>query len=78
MAMEVLDVHFHELMDFGFTARLDETLDEISEGKSNSKTYLKEFFIGDASKPGLKPMVEERRLQIPFPNLIIGKDEGSV
>jgi DNA topoisomerase-1 len=77
MAMEVLDVHFHELMDFGFTARLDDTLDEISEGKSDSKTYLKEFFIGDASKPGLKPMVEERRLQIPFPNLIIGKDETS-
>ncbi|MEI8281992.1 MAG: topoisomerase C-terminal repeat-containing protein, partial [Armatimonadota bacterium] len=77
MAMEVLDVHFHELMDFGFTARLDDTLDEISEGKSNSKDYLKEFFIGDASKPGLKPMVEERKLQIPFPNLQIGKDEAS-
>jgi len=77
MAMEVLDVHFSELMDFGFTAKLDEVLDEISEGKANSKAYLKEFFTGDADKPGLKPMVEERRLQIPFPNLEIGKDEAS-
>ena len=77
MAMEVLDVHFHELMDFGFTAKLDDVLDEISEGKANSKAYLKEFFMGDADKPGLKPMVEERRLQIPFPNLEIGKDEAS-
>lgn len=77
MAMEVLDVHFQELMDFGFTAKLDDVLDEISEGKANSKSYLKEFFMGDAAKPGLKPMVEERRLQIPFPNLEIGKDEAS-
>lgn len=77
MAMEVLDVHFQELMDFGFTAKLDEVLDEISEGKANSKSYLKEFFMGDASKPGLKPLVEERRLQIPFPNLEIGPDPES-
>jgi DNA topoisomerase-1 len=77
MAMEVLDVNFSELMDFGFTAKLDDVLDEISEGKANSKDYLKEFFMGDAEKPGLKPMVEERRLQIPFPNLEIGKDETS-
>lgn len=77
MAMEVLDVHFQELMDFGFTAKLDDVLDEISEGKADSKSYLKEFFVGDANKPGLKPMVEERRLQIPFPNLEIGKDPES-
>ncbi len=77
MAMEVLDVHFHEVMDFGFTAQMDEALDEISEGKANSKRYLQEFFVGDANKPGLKPMVEERRLQIPFPNLEIGIDPES-
>ncbi|MBI1333455.1 MAG: type I DNA topoisomerase [Armatimonadetes bacterium] len=77
MAMDVLDVHFQELMDFGFTAKLDDVLDEISEGKADSKVYLKEFFMGDANKPGLKPMVEERRLQIPFPNLEIGKHPES-
>jgi DNA topoisomerase I len=72
MAMEVLDVHFNELMDFGFTARMDEVLDEISEGKAESKEYLQQFFIGNADKPGLKTLVEERKLLIPFPNIQIG------
>lgn len=76
MAMEVL-IHFGSLMDFDFTARMDEILDEISEGKAEAKDYLQQFFMGNADKPGLKPMVEERRLQIPFPNLIIGKHPES-
>jgi DNA topoisomerase I len=71
MAIEVL-THFGKLMDFDFTARMDEVLDEISEGKAEAKDYLHQFFMGDAERPGLKPMVEERRLQIPFPNLEIG------
>jgi DNA topoisomerase I len=71
MAIEVL-THFGKLMDFDFTARMDEVLDEISEGKSEAKDYLQQFFMGDANQPGLKPMVEERKLQIPFPNLLIG------
>ena len=73
MAMEVLDMNFKEVMDFGFTARMDETLDEISEGKADSKEYLQQFFMGDANRPGLKPMVEERKMAIPFPNISIGE-----
>jgi DNA topoisomerase I len=72
MAMEVLDVHFQELMDFGFTARMDETLDEISEGKTDPKDYLEMFFMGNPDRPGLKTLVEERKAAIPFPNIVIG------
>lgn len=77
MAMEVLDVHFREVMDYRFTALMDETLDEVSEGKTDSKDYLQDFFLGTPEKPGLKTMVEERKTQIPFPALVIGEHPES-
>ncbi|MGV3615776.1 MAG: type I DNA topoisomerase [Fimbriimonas sp.] len=72
LAMEVLEKSFEELMDLGFTARMDEVLDDISEGKSRSKAYLREFFLGEDGKPGLKPMVDERKKQIPYPAFVVG------
>ncbi len=72
LTMEVLENNFHELMDLGFTARMDEALDEISEGKEDSKTYLHDFFLGDDEKPGLKKMVDTRKKEIPYPAMIIG------
>ena len=72
LAIEVLQGNFEELMDLGFTARMDEALDEISEGKSDSKTYLRSFFLGEEGKPGLKTMVDERKSQIPYPVFAVG------
>jgi DNA topoisomerase-1 len=71
LAMEVLEKSFEELMDLGFTAKMDEKLDDISEGKCRSKDYLREFFLGDG-KTGLKPMVDERKKQIPYPAFVVG------
>jgi DNA topoisomerase-1 len=68
-AFDVLDRNFQELMDLGFTARMDEVLDEISEGKANAKQYLREFFLGDS---GLRTMVEERKQNIAYPNFHVG------
>jgi DNA topoisomerase-1 len=73
MAMEILQGNFEELMDLGFTARMDEALDEISEGKADSKTYLKSFFMGEEGKEGLKPMVDDRKGKIPFPHFHVGE-----
>jgi DNA topoisomerase-1 len=72
MTMDVLEKGFHEFMELGFTARMDEALDEISEGKCNPKEYLREFFLGDGEKPGLKKLVDERRREIPFPVVAVG------
>jgi DNA topoisomerase-1 len=71
LAIEVLEKNFEELMDLGFTARMDEALDEISEGKANSKKYLKDFFLGNG-KPGLKTIVDERKKEIPYPAFVVG------
>lgn len=72
LTIEVLEGNFQELMDLGFTAKMDEMLDEISEGKANSRTYLKDFFLGNG-RPGLKTIVDERKKEIPYPAFIVGK-----
>jgi DNA topoisomerase-1 len=72
LTMEVLESNFQELMDLGFTAKMDEALDEISEGRANSRLYLKNFFLGSEEKKGLKPMVDERKKEIPFPVFFVG------
>jgi DNA topoisomerase-1 len=73
MAIEVLDSHFKEFMDLGFTAQMDETLDEIARGKGDSETYLRRFFLGSEGWIGLRDAVNERRLKIPFPSYEIGR-----
>jgi DNA topoisomerase-1 len=72
LTMEVLEKNFEELMDLGFTAKMDEALDDISEGKQESKRYLRTFFLGDDGKQGLKAMVETRRKEIPYPVFAVG------
>ena len=74
LAMEVLENNFGELMDLGFTAHMDEALDRISEGKDDSKRYLKEFFMGSDSHLGLHQLVEERGKEIPYPNFLVGHE----
>ena len=73
MAMEVLDKHFAEFLDLGFTAQMDKSLDDISSGEKNSETYLKRFFLGSDGQIGLKDAVQERRTKIPFPAFEVGR-----
>jgi DNA topoisomerase-1 len=73
LAYDVLEGAFQELMDLGFTAKMDETLDEISEGKADSKDYLRTFFLGDQGQTGLRSMVEERKREIPYPAYLVGE-----
>ncbi|HWD41069.1 MAG TPA: DNA topoisomerase, partial [Fimbriimonas sp.] len=74
LTMEVLEGNFQELMDLGFTAKMDEALDDISEGKASSKQYLHSFFLGETNKKGLKALVDERKRQIPYPVFIVGSN----
>ena len=72
LTVDLLDGNFEEFMELGFTARMDEALDEIAERKLDSKQYLKEFFYGTDERPGLKPAVDERKRAIPFPTFLVG------
>ncbi|HEY9862505.1 MAG TPA: type I DNA topoisomerase [Candidatus Obscuribacterales bacterium] len=57
----LLEKHFPDLVDTSFTARMEQTLDEISTGEVKWLPYLKEFYLG---KAGLETQVKEQESQI--------------
>jgi DNA topoisomerase I len=57
----LLEEYFPDLVDTGFTARMERTLDEISTGEVEWLPYLKAFYLGDV---GLETQVREQESQI--------------
>ncbi len=57
----LLEHHFPTLIDVKFTAGMEKTLDDISEGETEWLPYLKEFYLG---KNGLKAQVAAREKRI--------------
>ena len=55
----LLEERISPLVDTQFTAKMESQLDEIARGEQDQLSYLKQFFFGDSSHPGLKPMVEQ-------------------
>ncbi|MCS5698358.1 type I DNA topoisomerase [Cyanobium sp. FGCU-52] len=53
----LLEEHFPDLVDTGFTARMENTLDEISHGKVQWLPYLEGFYKGEE---GLETQVQQR------------------
>jgi DNA topoisomerase I len=58
--VRLLEDHFQDLIDYDFTARMEETLDAVSEGSVPRVDALTSFYYGDSSRtfPGLHPMLE--------------------
>lgn len=57
----LLEKYFPDLVDVGFTARMEQTLDEISTGEAEWLPYLREFYGGDR---GLEHQVQQQETQI--------------
>ncbi|MDZ4821344.1 MAG: type I DNA topoisomerase, partial [Planctomycetota bacterium] len=51
---QLLESHLPTLVDYKFTAQMEEDLDSISRGESGQLAYLKKFYFGDG-QTGLKP-----------------------
>jgi DNA topoisomerase-1 len=71
---QLLEEHFEELVDYGFTSQMEQTLDDIAEGKQESVPYLTSFYLGDkglqaqiAKKDKKIDADEARRIRL-FPN----------
>ena len=62
----LLEKHFDELVDYAFTARIEEDLDAIARNERQKQDWLQHFYFGDESDqmPGLKRLVEENLDQI--------------
>ncbi len=52
----LLSQNFERLVDARFTARMEEVLDDIAEGKTEARPYLEEFFNGEG---GLEAKIEK-------------------
>ncbi len=55
---QLLERHFDQLVDYDFTARLEDDLDRIAAGNEERVAWLKRFYFGDGD-PGLHALVTE-------------------
>jgi DNA topoisomerase-1 len=53
-----LEENVSRLVDYAFTARMEEDLDEIANGKIERGAWLKQFYFGSGDNPGLHSIVE--------------------
>jgi DNA topoisomerase-1 len=70
---ELLENHFDELVDTGYTAKMEEDLDDISNGELDHVQYLREFYHGTPQHPGLEPQVQQKGKDIPYPQMPLGE-----
>jgi len=57
----LLEKHFDDLVDYAFTAKIEEDLDSIARNERQKQDWLQDFYFGDEADnlPGLKRLVEE-------------------
>jgi DNA topoisomerase-1 len=49
----LLETHFTKLVDYDFTASMEEDLDKIASGEAGRVDWLRDFYYGKAGEPGL-------------------------
>jgi DNA topoisomerase-1 len=58
--VNLLERHFEQLVDFDFTARMEDDLDRIAAGDRDRVDWLREFYFGDGAGPGLHALATEQ------------------
>ncbi|HWT33951.1 MAG TPA: type I DNA topoisomerase [Microbacterium sp.] len=56
--VRLLEQHFAELVDYDFTAELEDDLDAIARGEQKRVDWLKEFYFGGGDHVGLRNIVD--------------------
>jgi DNA topoisomerase-1 len=59
--VKLLEDHFHDLVDLGFTAGMEQDLDDIANGEAEWLAYLRAFFLGSQ---GLESQVRRKESEI--------------
>jgi DNA topoisomerase-1 len=71
---KLLRDHFGDFVESGFTAEMEDDLDEISRGERESIAFLREFYYGDKKHRGLLPAVELGSENAEYPLLDLGAE----
>jgi len=56
--VRLLEEHFGDLVQYDFTAEMENDLDRIADGEADRTEWLKGFYFGDDHQPGLRPVVD--------------------
>ncbi|MBD8012421.1 type I DNA topoisomerase [Microbacterium sp. Re1] len=56
--VRLLEQHFADLIDYDFTAALEDDLDAIARGEQNRVEWLKSFYYGSENQVGLRQVVD--------------------
>ena len=73
--ISLLENHFENVVDYAFTARLEDDLDSIARGEAENTAYLKAFYYGNGH-PGLKSLVTAGETSID-PRIVCGLPLGT-
>ncbi len=76
--VKLLEDHLGRLVDYQFTAQMEDDLDAISRGEREYVDYLNSFYFGNGT-PGLKPQLENKSEEIDarsISRIEIGTPEG--
>lgn len=76
--VQLLEDHLSSLVDYQFTAQMEDDLDAISRGEQEYVSYLDKFYYGNGS-PGLKKQLENKIDEIDpakIGRILIGTPEG--
>ena len=57
----LLEQHFGHLVDYGFTATMEEALDVVARGEGEAEKWLHTFYFGNG-QPGLRELVSDEQL----------------
>jgi DNA topoisomerase-1 len=74
---KLLRDHFGDYVDVGFTARMEESLDEISNGERDRTEFIRSFYLGDDHRPGLETEANEGASRADYPVVDVGTDPES-
>ena len=77
----LLEQHFGKLVDYRFTASMEDDLDEIATGSEDPVAWLRVFYEGATGEPGLHRLVSENLGDIDareVNSIAIGKDPDGV
>ena len=72
--IRLLREHFGQYIDLRFTARMEDSLDDIAAGNADSESFLDAFYNGEEGRLGLVRRIEESLPEIDFPRIPVGTD----
>ncbi len=76
---QLLSDHLPNLVDYKFTAQMEDDLDSISRGESGHLDYLRGFYFGNGNA-GLKRLLQDKSEEIDardIGRILIGRPEGA-